>query len=113
MQPEAPSTVVLVTGFAVLVLLGGVFMRLAARFIKVPATLPRAMGAAAANFLANAAIFTLLSLVGAMFAGFFLGAAANVIIIRRLFKVEWGQSFVIWLGYLFATIASMFAMQAI
>lgn len=113
MQTDAPSIEVLVIGFAVLVLLGGVFMRMAAKFIKVPATLPRALGAAAANFLTNAAVFTLLSLVGAMFAGFFIGAAVNVIIIRWLFKVEWGQSFVIWLGYLFATIVSMFAMQAI
>jgi hypothetical protein len=113
MQPEAPSPQVIALGFAVLVTLGGLFMRQAAKYIKIQASLGKCLAVALINLLANFVIFALLGLVGAGFAGFFIGTAANVVIIRAMFKAEWGQSFVIWLGYLFASILSMFAMQAL
>ena len=92
--------------FILMVLLGGLFMWIAAKIVRVAdATFVRALvasiGAAFMSVLV-AFLFNLVPVIGNLF-GFILGLVLSIFVIKAAFRTSFGQALLVWIFNLIAT----------
>lgn len=92
--------------FILMVLLGGLFMWIAAKIARVEgATFVRALaasiGAAFVSVLV-AFLFNLVPVIGNLF-GFILGLVLSIVVIKAAFRTSFGQALLVWIFNLIAT----------
>lgn len=107
MQPEPPLPViatppvpVIITGLAVLVLLAGGAMHLAAKWSGVRASPLLSFFTSILNFLAIILAFATFGQIGGGLIFFLLAMILNLCIIRWMFKTDWIDAIKIWLGFM-------------
>jgi len=91
--------------FILMVLIGGLFMWIAAKIARVErASFPRAMVAAIATSFVGILLwflFNLIPILGSLF-GFILGLIVSILVIKAVFGTSFGKALIVWICNLIA-----------
>lgn len=100
----------IVFAFVFMVIVGGVFMWIAAKIARVErSTFVRAMAAAiAASFveILVAFVFNLVPVFGNLF-GFIVGLILSILVIKAVFRTSFGKALLIWIFNLIAAVIAI------
>jgi hypothetical protein len=95
----------IIFAFILMVIIGGLFMWVAAKIARVEkSSFPRAMAAAVAtSFVTVLAsfLFKLVPVLGDLF-GFIAGLILTILVIKAVFGTSFGKAFVVWIFHLVA-----------
>ena len=90
----------IIFAFILMVLIGGLFMWIAAKIARVEhSSFPRAMVAAIATSFVGVLlwfIFNLIPVLGSLF-GFIIGLIVSILVIKAVFGTSFGKALVVWI----------------